>query len=289
MSSAWQLFANSLSIATQNYWSFVKIWFTSCLIIIVIGMLFGASNMESFILMFTTDPEAMSPEQVQQVMGTVQSMSIFIFLFALIAIFVGSGLSVNSYRFFLGDFKPSWVPFQFDWSTTFAFMGWSIVLGLIATAVILIPALIGGWFAGMAYQSGSGFMMFLSWLVLVVGMAIAYVIIFRLLNKIIGRTIGDTISFGEAWNKTKGTFGFYLAITIFIMIVGWLINLLFTFVFGLFFGIFQNSPTMLSIISFFVFVGVLMLVIFQYALMFAIFSQIYNRFFQGGDTTKIQA
>lgn len=289
MSAAWQLFSKCLSIATGNYWSFVKIWFTSILIVLVVMMIFGSSYLDDFILMMSMDVEMMSAEQLNQVYSSLSSMSILVILFSILISIVFSGLAVNSFRYYLGDFKPSWVPFKFDWSATFAFMGWSIVLGLIWGLLIFIPAWISVGLLGAAAQSGSGFMVFISWLFMMIAVAFAYWICFRLGNKLVGRTIGNIHSFGEAWNKTKGSFAFYFGLTVFIVITAWLFWILFSLVFGLFYGIFQNSQTMLSIITFLVLVGFAMLYIFQYALFFSIGSEVYSRFFLDGKDTKAKA
>ncbi len=281
MSAAWQLFAQCLSIASKSFGSFFKIWFTTLLTLFIIFLLLGFGSMFSMMGVFAAGGfEALTPEQQLALMSSMGggTFLIFILIYALTIISV-SGLSVNSYRFYLQDYTPTWIPFHFDWKTTFAFVGWSIVLGLIILLLMIVPMAI---FFGLIYAgaySGSNFMMFLGYLVYFVTIFFVSIVAMRLANKLVGRTIGETITFGEAWARTKGSFGFYFGLVLFSFIVGIVFMLFIIIVFGLFFALFQNSPTMMSITFFVAFIVYFLFYIFLFALQFAIGAKVYQRFF----------
>ncbi len=282
MSEAWNVFTRALSQGAQQYGSFIKIWFMTLLVLALIAtIIMRFAGADAFSILATgASPELMSQEQQMELYSSVRSLGVWGFLLSIFTVIVISGLAVNSLRFYAGKYQPSWVPFQFDWGTTFAFVGWSIILGLIAAAVLIIPFLIIAWLASMAINNTSGFGMFITWLLYFGAMLFAGWMCMRLYNKLVGRALGDQITFGQAWNQTKGSAVFYLGLAIFILVTAWLYQMIVLLIFDLLFGIF-TSPTMLSIIGFFFALAVIMIQIYFFAVYYAVFVEVYQKFFGG--------
>lgn len=282
MSEAWNIVARSLSKGASNYWSFAKIWFMSLLILAVIFMVIFGVTMSGdtlkMLMVAGNAPEMMTPEMYSEFVSSMSSLGIWMFLFTIFYLIVLSGLSVNSLRYYAGNYTPSWVPFQFQWGTTFAFIGWSIVLVLIMIIIMIIPSILMSMLLSSYMSSGSGFMYFLAWLVYFAGIVIASWVMLRLFNKLVARANDTIITFGEAWDRTKGSFVFFLGLVLIILVVTWLFSMGISIVFGLLFSLF-SSPTMLAIVGFFFTVAVIMISIYFYAVYYAICVEIYHKFF----------
>lgn len=287
MSDAWSVFTNSISLAFNNYGRFIKIWLSTLLVVFLLFVLIAYFNRNTLGLL------AMAPEMLVGSGQGLGGLGFGFFLVGLIYFIAICGCAVNSFRFYLGEYRANWVPFQFDWGTTFAVIGWSIVLGLIVIAAIIIPVIIAVFLLGLAAQSQSGFLTFIGFLVYLAAIVFAMWVALRLQNKIIGRCIGKQISFGESWNRTKGSGLFYLGIVVLLFVFTFLISFVLELVIGLVFGLilnlFLNSMVMVSILGILVFVLYIMVMIFLLGFQFSIYSQIYTKFFGSGDDVKVFA
>lgn len=100
----------------------------------------------------------------------------------------------------------------------------------------------------------------------------------RLFNKLVGRAVGNMVSFGEAWNKTKGTGAFYFGLVLYMIVLTFLTSLVFGFLSGLIMAPI-GSPALFSIMAI-VFTALFVLFeIYLYAAFYAICVEVYQKFF----------
>lgn len=209
MRNALNVFGNAIGEAWENFGALTKIWLTTMLVFIAVQ-----------IICYT--PIYMNMFKSVSTYGTYEPSAgywILFLVFGFVGILIISGLLVNSWRYLVNkDFKPSWVPFQFDWKTSLGVAGYYLLMYvifcgiviLIIVAFVISTAGLGQGFAAMEYGQmpslGQRFFMALGYFGILGSIAAVFwglVFTFRMSMIMITRALNIDIGLGAVLDKTK--------------------------------------------------------------------------------------
>lgn len=203
-SQAWSIYKTSFRTVYIRLMDFIKIWIlTSVITLIFLSLLLRSFAEKAFTDFVGGDPNA-----------PLDAGGFLPLVGALFALFVFSGLCVNTHRYIILDERDlSWVPFKFKWGITFGYFWRNFVIALVGGLVFLlfsrisIMVLMG--VLGMFYDAGfgegavSGFGSFLFWLILVFAVLISGLIACRMFMASVSKAVDQPLDLFETFKYTK--------------------------------------------------------------------------------------
>ncbi len=235
MEKSFTIVGRSIDEAWREYRPLLKIWLTTYLI-------FFAVNILVMIPYYRT----MFINAMMDVYTPMSGGYFFIItLLSVASIFIASGLMVNSWKYLINrSFEPSWVPFRFDWSTSFAVFGYYLLITLLFILILFAFAIVFGFSMAGIFQGfyqldyfaeismGSRFGMALGTIasfLAFAGFIYLCVWLFRASMILTVRSVETNTSLGNVLAQTKSaksTF-FWVSVTWFIALIALLILMYF--------------------------------------------------------------
>ncbi len=270
MATAWQIFVESWHQANRNFTGFLKIWLVTLVLFFIILAFWGASFLNSFSeYAYNLDADITGGQLIGK--GLI-GVTIGLFYFITVC-----GMSVNSHRLYLDpEYQPSWAPFAYRWPRTFGYLAEAILLVLIYIGIMAIPSLLARSWLGGQLMSGYISRSTLTALALIAFIAWTLMawICSRLYNALVATSLGEDMSFGDAWRQSRSLSATYL----FLIFIVALFGILFALIVQLVFTLLVNIGGTAGVVLFWISAILLFLAyIYIYAIYYSLFSQLYLR------------
>lgn len=195
----WRLFVRALTLLIDNIGVALRVSLVPYALVVAATLWlvssYGVEGLTSggAVTFDPANPDAAMPES-GLVFGT--------FLVSALSVIVTLWIAVGWHRFVLLDERPAGVMPRFHGGRVLAYLGWSILIGLLVALVafavsmlfgVVLITLVPGGLAGLLLGAASLF--------------VSMILFYRLAVKLPAVAIGREMTFGEAWAATRGHSG----------------------------------------------------------------------------------